>query len=203
MDPIEARAQAKRSYPKVVLKPEHLAGTTVLPTREDLLDRLPKHGIAAEIGVAFGDFTAEILRRNQPAKLHLIDLWGSERYSPGFVKINATFESQIESGMVEINRGMSVDVLTTMPDDYFDWIYIDTDHSYKTTAKELRIGATKVKSNGRILGHDFTTGNVVTPVPYGVIEACHEFCRDEGWRYEYLTLEPHGHLSFCLIRIEP
>lgn len=202
MDPIEARAQAKRSYPKVVLKPENVAGAVVLPTREALLELLPKNGIAAEIGVAFGDFTAEILRRNQPAKLHLIDLWGSERYSPGFVKITTTFEAQIESGQVEINRGMSIDVLASMPGEYFDWIYIDTDHSYKTTARELRIGAEKVKKNGRILGHDFTTGNVITPVPYGVIEACHEFCRDCGWRYEYLTLEPHGHFSFGLVRIE-
>ena len=46
-----------------------------LPDRLALLDRLPRGGVVAEIGVQHGDFAAEILRRSQPRLLVLIDGW--------------------------------------------------------------------------------------------------------------------------------
>jgi len=202
MDSIQKRQQLKRSTPKHVLETKHIAGTILLPTREDLLDRMPSNAIVAEIGVAYGDFTAEIIARTRPYKLHLIDLWEGDRYGPGGDKVISRFRALIDSGTIEINQGRSVDILNGMPDAYFDWVYIDTDHSYHLTSRELRSCAAKVKNTGNILGHDFTSGNVVTPVPYGVIEACHEFCKQFGWRYEFLTLEPHGHFSFCLKKIQ-
>lgn len=195
------RGQAKRIMKKVYLEEAHTARCQVIPTRERMLDLIPKDGVAGEVGVAFGDFTAEILARIKPRKLHLVDLWGLERYSDGLKQINERFEPQIASGLVEVNRGMSVDVLAQMPDAYFDWLYIDTDHSYNTTLAELKLAARKVKSGGSIAGHDFCTGNVIGWVPYGVIEACNEFCVEDGWQYRFLTLEPHGHLSFGLERL--
>lgn len=201
MQTIDERQAYKNSMSKVVLVPRHVQGSALLPTREHLLDALPKGGVAAEIGVAFGDFTAEILPRAAPSRLHLIDVWDSERYREGLRQIEEKFAAEITSGAIEVNKGMSTDVLATFSDAYFDWVYIDTDHSYNTTKKELLLAAVKVKSDGRICGHDFTSGNVITPVPYGVIEACNEFCVKQGWRYEYLTLEPHGHFSFCLARL--
>lgn len=202
MELLEQRRALKRSTPQRVLDSQHVQNTIVLPRREDLLDRLPTGGVVAEVGVAFADFTLEIRKRTSPHKLHLIDMWGLERYSEGFVKVSNMFNDSIQEGTVEINRGMSTDVLRGFSDNYFDWVYIDTDHSYKLTSEELRVCNKKVKSSGRILGHDFTSGNVITPWPYGVIEACHEFCIEFNWQYEYLTLEPHGHFSFCLKRIE-
>lgn len=202
MQTLEERRAIKRASAQVILQPQHVEGGTLLPTRERLLELLPKEGVVAEIGVAFGDFTEEILRRSAPSRLHLIDAWGSERYREGLRLIEEKFADRIAHGGVEISRGLSTDVLTTFPDRYFDWVYIDTDHSYKTTRQELQICAAKVKIEGRICGHDFTSGNVLTPVPYGVIEACNEFCVQDGWRYEFLTLEPHGHFSFCLRRLD-
>lgn len=199
---IEERKKIKSSNPRTILEAKHLAGTLVLPTREDLLDRMPAGAVVAEIGVAYGDFTTEILTRAKPRKLHLIDMWAGDRYGPGGQNVADKFRAAIEDGTITINQGRSVEVLRDMPDQYFDWVYIDTDHSYHLTARELKFCLTKVKPDGRILGHDFTSGNVITPVPYGVIEACHEFCKNFDWRYEYLTLEPHGHFSFCLKRIE-
>lgn len=199
---IEDRKRAKAAYPKTILEEKHLAGATILPDRQDLLNRMRKNSVVAEIGVAYGDFTTDILTRTQPEKLHLIDMWEGERYGPGGKDVADKFGAEIEAGTIVISQGRSVDVLQTMPDSYFDWVYIDTDHSYHLTYRELRYCSNKVKPDGRILGHDFTTGNVITPVPYGVIEACHEFCKNYGWRYEYLTLESHGHFSFCLKRID-
>jgi len=197
--PDERRAIKARA-PKTRLFDAHTHDCRVVPDREALLERLPRGGVVAEIGVAFGDFSREILKRNKPARLHLIDLWDSKRYGEGLARIEKEFAAPIEAGSVAIHRGLSTAILPKFEDNSFDWVYIDTDHSYATTAKELRICHTKVKPGGMILGHDYCNGNVITPWPYGVIEACHEFCVEYGWKYAYLTLEAHGHLSFALAR---
>ena len=43
--------------------------------REDLLRFLPKNAVVAEIGVAHGDFSAQILEQSSPERLYLIDPW--------------------------------------------------------------------------------------------------------------------------------
>lgn len=199
MTTIDERRAMKRRSPQVILDEVHTRNCRVLPTRERMLELLPPASIVAEVGVAAGDFTREIMARALPRKLHLIDAWSSERYREGLMKITEEFATAIREGQVEIHQGMSIERLSEFQDGYFDWIYIDTDHSYRTTHKELELAATKVApGRGRIAGHDFTSGNCITPVPYGVIEACNEFCVAHGWGYEFLTLEPHGHFSFTL-----
>lgn len=104
----------------------------------------------------------------------------------------------LASGVAQILRGKSIDMLEAFPDEALDWVYIDTDYSFHSTFAELKIAASKVKAQGIIAGHDFCTGNVVTPVPYGVVEACAKFVVDFDWSYRYITLESDGHFSFAL-----
>lgn len=197
----ERRREQKEAMPRMALDDRHVQGATILPSRQKMLTRLVSSGTVCEVGVARGDFSAEILRHNKPKKLHLIDAWDSERYEPDFKTVVSRFQVEIAKGMVEINRGKSLDVLQRYDNEYFDWVYLDTDHSYHTTSKELQICSSKVKPYGKIAGHDYTAGNVIKPVPYGVIEACHEFCINNDWKYEYITLDPDGHFSFCLTRM--
>lgn len=198
MTPEDQRRHYKQSLPQAMLSHRHTAACRVLPTREIMLDHMPKGATVAEIGVAFGDFSAEILARCSVETLYLIDLWEGERYQKGLQAVMAKFGDALFSGNLKIKRGLSTDALARFPDATFDWVYIDTDHSYHTTAAELALCRTKVKPGGLIAGHDFCTGNVVAPVPYGVIEAVNEFCIDHDWRYVFLTLETGGHFSFCL-----
>ena len=197
------RSPAKSDLPQTVLEHVHTRNCRVLPTRMHLLGCLPRGGVAAEIGVAFGNFTNEILERNKPEKLHLVDAWETGRYQQGLEQIHKRFSDQISCGAIEINKGLSTDRLPEFPDGYFDWVYIDTDHSYATTRNELRLAAKKIKPGGYIAGHDFTSGNPTKALSYGVIEACNEFCVNEGWEYAYLTLEPSGHFSFALVELSP
>ena len=197
----EFRRQVKAGSPMVELNQRHVSGCEVLVNREELLKRLPFGGVGAEIGVAFGDLTGKLVALSRPSKLHLIDVWDSERYKSGLDEIRSKFSDRIISEEIVINQGLSTNKLREFEDSYFDWVYIDTDHSYKTTKEELLLCERKVKDNGIISGHDFTSGNVIKPWPYGVIEACNEFCVNFEFRYEYLTLESHGHFSFALKRI--
>ncbi|KQV84055.1 class I SAM-dependent methyltransferase [Rhizobium sp. Root1220] len=197
----EQRLALRKATPRTALDDIHTAQARLLPDRGKLLDHLPKHGIVAELGVAEGAFTADILARNEPERLYLIDPWDMGRYSSGIGVINERFKSEIADGSVVVRQGTSIDMLAQFDDNVFDWVYIDTDHSFALTWQELVLADRKVKTDGRIAGHDFCTGNTVKPVVYGVVEAVNKFCVECGWRFEYLTLEPDAHFSFCLRRI--
>ena len=199
--PATARRQAmKEAMPQATLSAEHTRDCRVLPDRHILLDLMPKGAVCAEVGVAFGDYSAEIIARTTPSKLYLVDAWGSARYEDGLRQVEERLKGPLSAGQVEIRRGFSTVVLAALPDDHLDWVYIDTNHSFETTMAELTLCDRKVKADGLVAGHDFCTGNVVAPVPYGVIEACNQFCVAFGWQYKYLTLESHGYFSFCLSR---
>lgn len=98
-------------------------------------------------------------------------------------------------------KKLSTDAAYDFPDNYFDWIYIDTDHTYETTRDELRLYAPKMKKGGIIAGHDYVHGNWISTFRYGVVEAVHEFCVQFGWEIIYLTIEPTENQSFAIRKI--
>jgi hypothetical protein len=166
----------------------------LLTDRQELADRLPKNGVGAEIGVAFGDYTAELVRRAEPSKLYLIDSWERARYQAGFAKVRADFPD------ATILRGLSTERIPDIPGASLDWCYLDTDHSYETASAELELILPKMKAEGRIAGDDYANGNPYEAYPYGVIPAVSDFCVRHGWRFEYLTMEGDRNPSFCLRR---
>jgi hypothetical protein len=159
---------------------------------------MPADGVVAEIGVADGDFSAEILRLNKPATLYLIDSWESARYRGGLEYIRTRFAEEIKGGSVILNRGRSIDILATLPEKSFDWLYLDATHEYTDTLKELHLCRSIVKDGQYIAGHDFCLGNPHSAIPYGVIRAVYEFCLETNWGFEYITLDRDGYFSFCL-----
>ncbi|GAB3219711.1 hypothetical protein GCM10027454_09660 [Algoriphagus aestuariicola] len=168
-----------------------------------MLSLLPKNGVVAELGVDYGDFSQKILNINKPSKLHLVDLWHSDRYPEKlFHEVSQRFQPEIKSGKVEINRGLSTEVVKQFPDNYFDWIYIDTVHDFKITRRELDLYLPKVKPRGIISGHDFIVGEIEVPWKYGVIEAVYEFCTLHDWEIIYLTMEMRISPSFALRKID-
>ncbi len=201
MQTAQERLRIKDKMEQTQLEMIHTGNCTLLPDRNFLLDRMSRNARVAEIGVAFGDFTQEILARCSPERLYLVDAWSTDRYREGLSKIEAAFSEQISTGRIEIRRGLSTEVLAEFAEASLDWVYIDTNHTYDTTLEELRLCEKIVGRDGRIAGHDFCTGNVINAVPYGVVEAVTKFCKDAGWQFEYLTVESRGHFSFCLKRL--
>lgn len=195
------QAQGKK-IPFVKLEEKHIRNLKVVVDRSTLLGLLPANAIVAELGVDHGDFSEKILSIAKPQKLHLVDVWGSERYHDGLSKlVNEKFSKEIAANQVVINRGYSTDEMAKFPDNYFDWVYIDTDHTYSTTAAELAISAKKVKKGGIIAGHDYVTGSIDRVTRYGVVEAVHEFCVKNNWEMVYITHETHRYLSFAIREI--
>jgi len=188
--------------PKTALEDRHIANAKLLPNRQAMLERLPRDGVVAEVGVASGDFFADILRLAQPKSLTLVDMWGSERYSERMMKSVADrFSDEVADGRVLIKRGLSTEIGVTFEDASLDWVYIDTDHSYPTTRDELAIFSRKVKPGGVIAGHDYVSGNWAGTLPYGVIQAVHEFCAKEDWEIIYISVEQDVPRSFAIRKI--
>ena len=68
---------------------------------------------------------------------------------------------------------------TRFPDDFFDWVYLDTTHEYGHTRDELEILRTKVKPSGVIAGDDWHEDPA--HLHHGVCRAVREFCDRYGW----------------------
>ncbi len=184
-----------KARPRLELK--HTEVAQLLPDRETMLARLPKGGIAVELGVDQGDFSAQMLRSIQPQTLHLVDIWASERYNEDkAAAVMARFASLGEQ--IVIHRKDSLSGAADFADDSLNLVYIDTTHSYELTIAELEAYRPKMAPGGILAGHDYVVGNWQSRLRYGVIEAVHEFCVRHHWRILYISAEHPGHPSFAL-----
>jgi hypothetical protein len=144
--------------------------------RLKVLQMMPEGSVCAEIGVWKGAFSRRILNKIHPTSLHLIDPWefvqdeGYEDAMYGgkvaksqedmdgiFDGVQRKFEEEIASGVVHLHRAPSADAGASFPDDYFDWVYIDGNHSYDFVRQDLLIYHAKVKPGGYIAGDDYGT----------------------------------------------
>jgi predicted O-methyltransferase YrrM len=137
--------------------------------RLKLLEEMPKNGRCAEIGVWNGGFSESILEVTNPERLVLIDPWemlaeqSEDEWTHKRHKDHA-FMLQMHDHVascyghradVEIRKGFSADVLSSFPDDYFDWVYIDGNHLYDFVRRDIEIAFKKVRPGGTIAGDDF------------------------------------------------
>lgn len=198
----EKRRQTLSQIPCVPLEEKHISRCRIVLDRKRMLEEIGVRGVVAELGVNKGDFSEILLKITKPDVLHLVDIWGSERYHDGlFDDVRKRFLQFIKSDVIKVHRKLSTEAVDDFPDAYFDMIYIDTDHSYGTTIKELIAYAPKMKKNGIIAGHDYTMGNWITGFRYGVVEAVHEFCVKYDWELIFLTAEPMESRSFAIRKL--
>ena len=187
---------------QVRLSQKNINNLKVVLNRELLLKNLPKEGIIAELGVDKGDFSDKIISLTQPKKLYLIDIWDSERYNMDkMVYVKKRFQKEIDTGKVIIIRGTSENELLKFENGHFDWIYIDTAHTYEQTVRELDLCRQKVKDGGIIAGHDYCQGDIKNAQAYGVVQAVNQFCIKYDWEFIYITHETDRTLSFAIKKL--
>lgn len=162
----------------------------------DLLPLLAWEPVAAEIGVAGGDFSRKILDGCRPRRLHLIDPWawqtGDYRYDTTngpsqevqdarFDGVLARFLPEIADGRVFIHRQYSWAAARDFKDDSLDWVFIDGDHTYNGCLGDLISYAPKIKSGGFIAGDDFSTLPGYREMKIDVVRAVLDFVRQGEW----------------------
>jgi len=139
---------------------------TEITHRKDLptaLTKLGLSGFGAEIGVSEGAYSHRILEHSNLCHLFSIDRW--EAYDSAGTMIKETPEQlkYIQAccklapfrTRVSFIRMASLDAAKIFQNDFFDFIYIDADHSYTMIRQDLEAWWPKLKSGGVFAGHDY------------------------------------------------
>jgi hypothetical protein len=143
----------------------------------------------------------------RPKKLHLIDIWAdisaegewcTTDASAGhnLVTVREIFLVPIKHGVVELHQGRSHNLLKLFPCGYFDWVYVDGDHSFLGVLGDLLAAEPAIKPGGLLAGHDYATpeqGPQLRHYYPDVAKAVETFCRLRGW--EIVCLSKQGEYS--------
>lgn len=171
--------------------PRHLLdGARICASRYELLTRLPRGGIVAELGTQRGHFARAIMATSQPKELHLVDVDYTDFDARG-----------LSAPTVIRHVGRSDDVIASFPPDHFDWIYVDADHSYRGVTSDAHAAAKVLKPGGYLVFNDFAH---VDPYlgRYGVMRAVTDFMIESGWEMAYFALEPNALYDVALRKPE-
>ena len=134
-----------------------------------VMDRVTEEMNVVEIGVFKGGNAMRLLTLPLK-KLYLVDPYASyiqyTQETPWYVqkKLNDAKEVMLErvnkhplKGKIETLFLSSVDGSKAFNDDFFDYVYIDGNHSYEFVMEDILAWYPKVKSGRYLAGHDFAT----------------------------------------------
>lgn len=130
-----------------------------------LINKMFPEGKGVEIGVLKGDYSKIILERWSKGTLYLIDTW---RHLDSYIDMNSQDDKYHYDCLIEtcknikpwqdrahIIRMDSVISADIFPDEYFDFIYIDADHSYEGVVRDIESWWPKIKKGGLFCGDDY------------------------------------------------
>lgn len=166
---------------------------TYVHTRNDfaaLLCEMKLTERAAEIGVAEGYFSFHLLDR-WPGTCFLIDPWrvldvagysvhGENDQESRFARVAAKV-AKVYRGRAILKRATSAEAAPTFTAGFFDFVYIDANHTLEAVREDVALWWPKVRHGGILAGHDYLQG-VVGGVDYGVKQAVDEFAHRQEVR---------------------
>jgi hypothetical protein len=149
----------------------------------------------AEIGVYNGDMSSRLIIHPNLV-LTMIDPWGEfiadsyieseddkafiskEKWDE--VKEQALSRVMFAKDRVRVYQGTSDGAAEHFKDELFDVVFIDGDHSYKQTSKDISSWWCLVAPGGYLGGHDYRSDK-----KFGVIQAVDEFASEHGLHIEH------------------
>jgi len=139
--------------------------------RAYILEQLDKNSKFVEVGVWKGDFSKQIWNISSPNLLVLVDSWtfdekvrgcapqvsGEEPLSQNFFDQakKDTYDKFKNIQNVHILDFNSQEASSKYEDNFFDYIYIDAEHTYQAVTKDLEVWYPKLKKNGTLFGDDY------------------------------------------------
>lgn len=143
--------------------------------------RLEERLIGAEVGVYKGSLSRYLLSNMENLELYLIDRW--EKYTRKEKKLNEkssmstkpkkTFDTALRKTIkiaslfpsrAIIIKKSSVMAAREFNNKYFDFVFLDADHSYSAVKKDIKSWCPKIKPGGYICGHDYHRAGVFNAV---------------------------------------
>jgi|GEM_PF-3219345 len=135
----------------------------------DLIARLPKQIVMAEVGVFSGAGTRIFLDSTKVSWLYAVDTWqdytedGVPYWSPfTWQDVQDTFAAGPGADLnVETLHMSSQQAAAQRPDGELDFVYIDASHAYADVKADLEAWLPKVRSRGWIGGSAYTLSDAV------------------------------------------
>jgi hypothetical protein len=176
-----------------VPRAELLTNCRVLNDRHEILKHVPPGGRFAEVGTMYGDLIVRVLEICKPSEVHVFDY--------GMNNIKVENKAKLDAfGKVSYYVGDSSENMAKMPDEFFDVIYVDADHSFAGVWKDLMQAFNLQGIEVRIVIADDIAGGLNFFPPYGVFSAVNKFANENNFRFEYLGLSPFGFHDVALRR---
>lgn len=164
-----------------------------LKIKPELYKLFPKDGVGAELGVCQGDNAVMLHKLTQPSHLYLVDIWEKDedtyKNCPPHLYYDDWFDlvkKKLPYNNVTLIKQDSIVWLESIPDNFLDWIYIDSLHDYNHVNKEYNLSIKKVKKGGIIAGHDFVCH---PPWKTGVIRAVLNQVQNNNLLLTHMTSE--------------
>jgi len=159
----------------------------------------------AEIGV-FEGFNFNLMIEHKPEVAVGVDMWIDDgiiaRNDCGYPqeRLNGMYNSVMESvkdkPFAKIMRMYTVDAAKFFPEELFDLIYIDADHTYEGCKADLEAWWPKLKKGGFFTGDDYSKYRAKhTGVVFGVVEAVNEFATKHNLTVHELSQHGWGILK--------
>ncbi len=159
-------------------------------TRTEFVQYLNGQGLtnrSIEIGVAEGYFSWYLLD-HWPGVHYLVDPWrrldvpgysvhGDEDQEARYNRVLS--KAKLYHGRAIVKRMTSAESVVSFPDGFFDFVYIDANHTFESVREDIAFWWPKVKTRGVLAGHDYLEGEV-GGVNYGVKRAVGAFARMNG-----------------------
>lgn len=148
--------------------------------------------IGAEIGVGKATNAMNILQSTKIDKLFCIDVWqrtpfyNNRGWTEAMHKRNesmAIYRLSLFGDRAKIIKLESVKASEKFEDNFFDYVFLDADHSYEGVVKDINAWMPKIKKSGALIGHDYHFPGVrqaVDELLPGVIITDIDHC----WYYE-------------------
>lgn len=145
--------------------------------------------IICEIGVREGNNFQRMIEHN-PKVAIAVDIWKDDgimaRNDLAYPqnRLDQQYEdfksSLANKPFVQICREYSFEAVKRFYDNYFDFIYIDADHTYEGCLQDIKDWYPKVKKGKFLLGDDYRRHKTRTGVRFGVIDAVNRFTHDNN-----------------------
>lgn len=158
-------------------------------TRSNLIDLIKPLSVGCELGVFLCEYSDVLIQSGKFNKFYLVDTFngtvGSGDAEGENIRIfngNDLFEfakqKYANNQIASIVKTDSVSFLKSKPDKYFDFIYIDTVHTYDHLLSELEESLRVIKDGGLLCGHDYN--KEIFP---GVVNAVIDFTKKYNLSY--------------------
>jgi predicted O-methyltransferase YrrM len=124
--------------------------------REDFYKLLELYDcpVGVEIGVNRGHFSEHLLvTTGQNLTLYSVDSWDSKNGEERLAEARQRLSRFGERNHIIVST--SVEAAKLFKDDFFDFVYIDADHSYEAVKADLEAWWPKAKDKALFSGHDY------------------------------------------------